>query len=71
MNLQNLLGQLSASSNPYNMALGMLPNNLKQTFSSVANSNNDQERAQKIADICNKNGITKEQLARALQSKRF
>ena len=53
------------------MAMGMLPNNLKSTFSSVANSNNDQERAQKIADICNQHGITKNQLAQILKSKRF
>ena len=71
MDFQSLIGQLSASSNPYNMALGMLPNNLKQAFSTAANSNSDQERAQLIADICNRNGITKEQFARAMKSKRF
>jgi hypothetical protein len=37
-------------------------------FSNLANSNNDEERAQKIADLCNQNGITKAQLQAALKS---
>ena len=58
------------SSQPLNMAMGMLPNqNLKETFSSLMNSNNDQERAQKLADICNRNGITRDQLAQALHKR--
>ena len=41
----------------------MLPNqNLKTTFSNLMESKTDEERAQKIADICNQNGITKQQL---------
>jgi hypothetical protein len=49
----------------------MLPNqNLKTTFSSLANSKNDEERAQKIADMCNQNGITKDQLAIAMRNQR-
>ena len=49
--------------------MNMLPNqNLKTTFSSLMNSNSDEERAQQIADLCNKNGITKYQLAQALKN---
>ena len=35
------------------------------------NSNNDQERAQKLADICNRNGITRDQLAQALHKRQI
>ena len=53
------------------MIMGMLPSqNQKTIFSSLANSNTDEERAQKIADLCNKNGITKEQLAEAIRDSR-
>lgn len=52
------------------MIMGMLPNqNQKTTFSNLANSKNDEERAQKIADLCNQHGITKEQLERALKNR--
>lgn len=72
MNLQDILGQLAGSQNPIGMVMGMLPNqNLKNMFSGIASSNSDQERAQRIADICNRNGITKAQLQQALQQKRF
>lgn len=72
MNLQNLLGQLSMSSNPMSMVLGMLPNqNLKQSFTSLMNSNSDEERAQKLADWCNEKGITKDQLQKMLNNNRF
>ena len=67
MNFSDIIGQLSNSSNPIAMALGFLPNNMKSIFSNIANSKSDQERAQKIADICNKNGITKAQLEAALR----
>jgi len=51
--------------------MNMLPNqNLKGIFSNLANSNNDEERAQKIADICNRNGITRDQLERAYRNSR-
>ena len=70
--LQNLIGQLSASSNPIAMVLGMLPNqSLKKSFNAIANSSNDEERAQKLADFCNARGITKEQLESMLKRKRF
>ena len=63
--------QMSVSSNPATMALGMLPNNeLRQSFSSLMNCNNDEERAQRLADWCNQRGITKEQLAKMLNQSR-
>jgi len=68
MDLQNFLSQMSMSNNPITMALGMLPNNgLKQSFNSIANSKNDEERAQRIADWCNARGISKAQLQQMLQ----
>ena len=68
MNLQNIMGQLMKSQNPMSMVMNMLPNqNLKSTFSNLMNSSSDEERAQQIADLCNKNGITKSQLERALR----
>lgn len=68
MNLQNIMGQLMKSQNPMGMIMNMLPNqNLKSTFSSLMNSSSDEERAQQIADLCNKNGITKSQLEKALK----
>lgn len=68
MNLQNIMGQLMKSQNPMGMVMNMLPNqNLKSTFSNLMNSSSDEERAQQIADLCNKNGITKSQLERALK----
>ena len=72
MNLQNLLSQLSMSSNPMSMVLGMLPNQgLKKSFTSLMNSNSDEERAQKLADWCNEKGITKDQLQKMLNNNRF
>lgn len=72
MDLRNFIGQLKASSNPMSMVLGMLPNqNLRASFSSLMNSNNDEERAQKIADWCNQNGITKQQLQQMVNQHRF
>lgn len=68
-NIQNFSNQLKASSNPLNFALGMLPDqNSRRLFSDIMNSNSDEERAQKIADLCNKNHITKEQLQQAINN---
>ena len=69
MNLNNLINQLLSSQNPMSMIMGMLPNqNLKEDFSNLASSNNDNERAEILAKICNNNGITKSQLAEALKN---
>ena len=72
MNLQNLLGQLSMSNNPMGMILGMLPNQgLRQSFTTLMNSNSDEERAEKLANWCNEKGITKKQLQQMLSNNRF
>lgn len=69
MNLNNLINQLSSSQNPMSMIMGMLPNqSLKEDFSSLASSNNDNERAEILAKICNNHGITKSQLVEALKN---
>lgn len=69
MNIQNLLGQLSASSNPMAMIMNMLPDqNQKNMFSNIAGAKTDEERAQIIANICNQNGITKQQLEQAFKN---
>lgn len=48
--------------------MGILPNQNQRTlFSNLANSKSDEEVAQKIADLCNQHGITKEQLENALR----
>lgn len=45
------------------MAMGMLTSqNQKMVFSNLMNSKSDEERAQKLADLCNEKGITKAQL---------
>jgi hypothetical protein len=51
------------------MIMGMLPSqNQKTIFSNLVNSQSDEERAQKIADLCNQYGITKSQLEQAIKS---
>lgn len=51
--------------------MSLLPNqNLKTLFSSLMNSHSDEEKAQRLADICNSHGITKEQLERAYKNSR-
>ena len=71
MSIQNLMSQLSKSKNPMSMVMNMLPNqNLKTTFSNLMNSGTDEEKAQKIADLCNQNGITKRQLINALNNQK-
>jgi mannitol/fructose-specific phosphotransferase system IIA component (Ntr-type) len=69
LNLQNIIGQLANSNNPFNMVMSLLPNqNQKNIFSNLANTSTDEEKAQILANICNQNGITKEQLKNALQN---
>ena len=61
MNIQNLLSQLNNSTNPMQMLMGLLnPSQKQQVNQFQGKSGTDQ--AQAIADYCNKNGISKEQL---------
>ena len=62
MNIQNLMGQIMKSNNPTQMMMGMLNPQQKQAVSQFQNQSS-QEQAQRIAEYCNRNGISKEQLA--------
>ena len=61
MNIQNLLSQLGNSNNPLQLAMSLLNPQQKQAVNQFQNQPNDKQ-AQMIADYCNKNGISKEQL---------
>ena len=61
MNMQNLLAQLGNASNPMSMLMGMLNPNQKNLVNQFQ-SKNGADQAQAIADYCNKNNISKEQL---------
>ena len=61
MNIQNLMSQLGKSSNPMSMMMGMLNPNQKQMVNMFQNKNSN-EQAEMIANFCNKNNISKEQL---------
>ena len=55
------MAQLGNATNPMTMLMGMLNPNQKQIVSQFQNKT-DNEKAQAIADYCNKNNISKEQL---------
>ena len=61
MNINNLLAQLGSSTNPMQMMMGLLNPNQKQLINQLQSKPNN-EQAQAIADYCNKNNISKEQL---------
>lgn len=51
------------------MVMSLLQNQDQKTiFSNLMNSN-DEKKAQILADLCNKNGITKTQLEQALKNR--
>ena len=61
MNLQNLISQLGNATNPMAMMKSLLNPSQNQLLNSFQ-AKNDNEKAQQIADYCNKNNISKEQL---------
>ena len=61
MNLQNLMSQLKMSTNPMAMMMGLLNPSQKQQVNQIQGLNKEQQ-AEKIAEVCNEKGITKEQL---------
>ena len=61
MNLQNLLAQMTNSSNPMQLLMSMLNPTQKQIANQFQNKSKE-EQAQQIADFCNQNGIDKEKL---------
>lgn len=67
-NLGNLISQIQSSNNPLNMVMSILPGNQKDTFNKIANTQSDEQKAQILADLCNKNGITKQQLINAYKN---
>ena len=63
MNIANLMSQLGKSSNPMSMMMNILtPNQQNQVNSFKSLSSNEQ--AEKIAQIANEKGLTKEDLQR-------
>ena len=66
MNIQNLMAQMMNSSNPMQMMMGMLNPSQKQSVNSFKGLDKGHQ-AQAIADYCNKNGISKEQLTNILR----
>lgn len=68
MDIMSLLNQVNSSSNPLNMVMSMLSGNQKQLFNKIANTETDEQKAQILADLCNKNNISKEQLEQAFKS---
>lgn len=68
MDIMSLLNQVNSSNNPLNMVTNMLPSNQKQLFNKIANTETDEQKAQILADLCNKNNISKEQLEQAFRS---
>ena len=65
MNIQNLLSQMMSSSNPLQMAMSLLNPQQKQLANQFQNLPSDKQ-AEAIAQYCNKNGITKQQLSELL-----
>ena len=65
MNIQNLLGQMMMSNNPMQMLTSLLNPQQKQMVNLFKNQPNEKQ-AQEIANICNQNGINKEQLQQIL-----
>lgn len=61
MNLNNLLSQLGNATNPMTMITGMLNPNQKQMLN-MFQMKDDNSKAQEIANYCNQNNISKEQL---------
>ena len=61
MNINNLIAQLGSSTNPMAMMMSMLNPQQKQLANQFQNKTSN-EQAQAIADYCNKNNISKEQL---------
>lgn len=62
MNIQNLLGQMMSSKKPMQLLTGMLNPQQKQMLNNFK-SQPDNKKAQEIANYCNQNGISKEQLS--------
>ena len=60
--MNNLISQLMKSKNPTQSIMGML-NPQQRNLANNFMQQNEQQKAQYIADYCNQNGITRQQLA--------
>ena len=60
-NMMNILSQFKMSTNKENFVMSMLNPKQKQLVNSLKGKNKD-EQNQMLADYCNKNNISKEQL---------
>lgn len=65
LNFQNLMSQIMSSTNPMQMAMGILNPQQKQMVSQLQNQPSDKQ-AEAIANYCNQNGISKDQLAQII-----
>ena len=61
MNIQNLLSQMSNSTNPLALMMSMLTPNQKNQLENLKKKPTN-EQAEEVARICNAHGISKEQL---------
>ena len=62
MDIQSLMGQMMGATNPMQMMMQMLNPQQKSALNSFKGQTSEQQ-AQAIANYCNKNGISKEQLS--------
>ena len=66
MEIQNLLAQMMNSNNPMQLMMGMLNPSQKQSVNTFRGLDRNKQ-AQILADYCNKNGISKEQLSNIMK----
>ena len=67
MNIQNLLNQLQTSTNPLQMMMSVLNPNQQQAINLFKTKPN-QQQAEEIAKKCNELGLSKDDLAKIVQS---
>ena len=65
MDINKLLSQMGASSNPMSLLMSVLSPQSKQRVNQFQNKNKE-EQANEIANICNQHGIGKEDLQRII-----
>ena len=69
MNIQNLISQMMMSKQPMEALLNLLSPQQKSIFNNI-NGQSEEKQAEEIAKMCNKKGITKDQLASMLEMMR-
>ena len=66
-NFQQIMGQLTRSSNPKQMIMSMLSPEQSTMANSFMQGGMTEQKAQEIANACNRAGITKEQLTKLMR----